>query len=302
MQTEPIPILVPGNGTVLAGRVYGQPADPAVRRPVVLVTGSWLTVKEQMAHVYAEALAERGCTAITFDFAGFGESEGAPRQAELPSRKIADIGSAARFAATLAVSGPSGVGYLGVCASAQYALAAIAAGAPITSFASVAGWFHDPATVAPFYGGIDGVRARLDRARDAVARYRASGEVVTVPAYAEGDERAAMFLSLDYYADPARGAVPEWTNAMAELSWWHWLGFDGLTAASRVGVPTLLVHGDDCVFPGNVESVRDRLTGPVETVWSRGGQTDFYDRPEQVERAADAAAEHFRRTLGAGDA
>ena len=47
----------------------------------------------------------------------------------------------------------------------------------------------------------------------------------------EGDDRAAMSLPLAYYGSADRGAVPSWTNAMAELSWLSWLTFDGLTGA-----------------------------------------------------------------------
>jgi hypothetical protein len=32
-----------------------------------------------------------------------------------------------------------------------------------------------------------------------------------------------MFLDKDYYATPARGNVPAWTNEMAEITWHHWL-------------------------------------------------------------------------------
>jgi hypothetical protein len=39
-----------------------------------------------------------------------------------------------------------------------------------------------------------------------------------VSAYAVGDERAGMFFELDYYANPARGAVKQWSNQMAETS------------------------------------------------------------------------------------
>lgn len=286
-----------GGGNMLAGRVYRQAGDLTTRQPVVLVTGSWLTVKEQMAQVYARALAERGYTAITFDFAGFGQSGGDLRQAELPTRKIADITAAARYASTLSYAQPGRVGYLAVCASAQYALAAIAGGAPISSYVSVAGWFHDTASVTPFYGGAEGVAARVDRAHKALERYLATGEVVTVPAYAPGDDRAGMFFPLDYYGDADRGAVPAWTNAMAELSWRDWLTFDGLAAAPAVSVPTLLVHGDQCVLPDNVRAVHERLAGPAELVWKEGEQTDFYDRPRQVTLAVDAADQHLRATL-----
>jgi fermentation-respiration switch protein FrsA (DUF1100 family) len=281
----------------LSARVHRATGDLLERQPAVLITGSWLTVKEQMADRYARALAERGYTAFTFDFAGFGGSGGGPRQAEIPERKIDDITAAARQVSTLSFVRPGAVGYLAICASAQYALAAIAGGAPIASLASVAGWYHDTASVAPFYGGPEGVALRIDRARSALDEYLSTGQVRTVPAYENGNDRAGMFFELDYYASPARGAVPSWTNAMAELSWLYWLTFDGLSAAPRVSVPALFVHGDGCVLPGNVKALRDRLAGPAELVWTEGSQTDFYDQPEQVSVAVDAADRHFRRTL-----
>jgi uncharacterized protein len=256
-------------------------------------------VKEQMAHVYAQALAARGYTVFTFDFAGFGESGGSPRQAEIPARQIADITSAARYVSTLSFVRPGGIGYLAICASAQYALAAIAAGAPITSFASVAGWYHDTASVAPFYGGMDGVSLRIARARSAFDAYLHTGEVRTVPAYDNGNDRAGMFFELDYYANPTRGVVPSWTNEMAEFSWLYWLTFDGLSAASRATASTLFIHGDDCVLPDNVTTVRTHLAAPTELIWTAGTQTDFYDQPTQVTLAVEAAAEHFRKTLPA---
>jgi fermentation-respiration switch protein FrsA (DUF1100 family) len=273
----------------LAARIYRTERDG----PAVLVTGSWLTVKEQMADGYARALADRGYTAITFDFSGYGESGGTPRQAEIPARKIADIREVARQATLLF----GAVGYLAICASAQYVLTAIAEGAPIASFASVAGWFHDPASVAPFYGGMPGVDARLERARAALREFLRDGTVRTVPAYESGNDAAGMFFELDYYANSDRGNIPQWTNEMAEFSWIYWLGFDGLSAASRVSVPTLFVHSDDCVLPDNVRSLADRLAGPTELVWAEGGQTDFYDQPDQVALAIDAADAHFRKDL-----
>jgi dienelactone hydrolase len=294
------PIVFTSGGTPIAGRVHRPPdSSSSERQPAVVVSGSWLTVKEQMADHYAAALAARGYTAITFDFAGWGQSGGDLRHVELPTRKIADIAAAARFVSTLSFVRPGRVGYLGVCATAQYALAAIAQGAPIASFASVAGWFHDVATVAPFYGGTAGVDERLARAEAATDRYLRTGEIATVPAYAPGDDRAGMFIEMDYYGNPDRGAVPEWPNEMAEMSWLPWLTFDGLAAAGSASVPTLFVHSDGCVFPDNIGTLRRRLRGPVDVVWGEGTQTDFYDRPEQVAFAVDAVDAHFGATLTA---
>jgi dienelactone hydrolase len=201
------PVLIPADGALLAGRIHRNTDDPTEPQPGVVVSGSWLTVKEQMADLYAGQLAARGYTVLTFDFRGFGGSDGRPRQTEMPLRKIADIVSATRFLRSLACVRGDRVGYLAVCASAMYAAAAVEAGAPIGALASVAGWFHDAASVAPFYGGPAGVAARLERARQAHERFLATGELAMVPAYEEGNELAGMFIPMDYYAAGRRRAL-----------------------------------------------------------------------------------------------
>lgn len=285
-----------GGDAVLAGRLHRR-GPTFERRPGVVVTGSWLTVKEQMADLYATELARRGFAALTFDFSGWGSSGGDLRHAELPTRKIADISAAASHLASRSDVLPGGVAHLGICATAQYALAAIARGAPIRSFASVAGWYHDLESVAPFYGGPGGVEERLGRGAAATDRYLADGHVEIVPAYAPGDERAGMFIELDYYADPERGAVPTWPNEMAELSWSPWLTFDGLAAAGSVRVPTLLVHADGCVFPDNVRRLASTIDAPTTLAWGEGDQIDFYDRPAQVGFAMEAIEAHLESTV-----
>jgi fermentation-respiration switch protein FrsA (DUF1100 family) len=285
-------------GASLAARIFRDVDDLVTPRPTVVVTGSWLTVKEQMPDLYAEQLAEAGFTAVTFDFSGFGASAGEPNQAELPARKIDEIAAVAQ--ALSAVSFVSGgvVGHLAVCASAQYTLQALRRAVPIAAFVSVAGWFHDAATVAPAYGGAAGVTERIGRGQAALAAFQQHGTVRTVPAYAEGDDRAGMFLPLPYYGDPKRGAVRQWRNEMAELSWLYWLTFDGLTGARHVPTPSLFVHSDDCVLPANVRAVAAAMPA-AELVWGEGSQIDFYDQPAQVGLAVTAAARHFRAHLPA---
>jgi uncharacterized protein len=63
----------------------------------VIVMGTWLTVKEQMADGYAARLADRGYTAVTLDFAGSRASGGDLRQTGIPTRKIADIAAVVEF-------------------------------------------------------------------------------------------------------------------------------------------------------------------------------------------------------------
>ena len=80
------PMVFPSDGASLVGRIYRNVDDLVTPQPTVVVTGAWLTVKEQMPRTYALRLAEQGITAFTFDFTGFGQSGGAPRQLELPAR------------------------------------------------------------------------------------------------------------------------------------------------------------------------------------------------------------------------
>lgn len=292
-----LPVLFHSGGVPLAGRFLLPDGDLSARRPCVVVTGSWLTVKEQMPLVYARRLAALGHAAFIFDFAGFGESRGEPRQAEIPQRKMDDMAAAWSFVQGFSFVDRDRIGHLAICASAQYALAALARGAPVGAFASVAGWYHDAASVAPFYGAAEGVAMRLGRARAALELYLRTGETRMVPAYADGDDRAGMFFPVPYYAERSRGAVPAWRNEMAEMSWLHWLTFDGLSAAGRVATPSLLVHSDGCVLPDHARQVHARLRGPKELVWSEGNQVDFYDLPDHVDRAMAAVGPWLDRTL-----
>lgn len=284
------PFLFFSGGVPLAGRVHRATGVPG-RQPAVVVTGSWLTVKEQMADRYAAALAERGFTALTFDHAGFGASGGSPRQVESPTRKMADLTAAVGALRSLSSTSAGPPAVLAVCAGAQYALAAVAAGLEVSALASVAGWFHDLDSVTDLYGGADGVAQRLDRADAALETYLRTGEVVTVPAYDPEDERAGMAFPLPYYAEADRGAVPAWRNEMAEMSWRGWLTFDGLSPAAAVTAPVLVVHSDDAVLPDNARSVA--AAAGAATVWLEGEQTDFYDQPAQVSAAVEAAAGHL---------
>jgi fermentation-respiration switch protein FrsA (DUF1100 family) len=216
MLTHQTPLLFFRGALRLAGRLFRNTDRLDVRQPAVLVTGSWLTVKEQMPEVYAMRLAERGYSAFTFDFTGFGESEGEPRQAEIPDRKIADLIAAADFLSTLSCVDPRAISHLAVCASAQYGVAAIARGSCVSRFISVAGWYHDTTSVAPFYGGMSGVDARVAAARSALERYMTTGSVDTVPAYEAGNQSAGMSFDVDYYANAraisaATPSAYEWT-------------------------------------------------------------------------------------------
>jgi fermentation-respiration switch protein FrsA (DUF1100 family) len=293
------PVSFESEGVLLKGNLH-LPLDytPGYRAPGIVVTGSWTTVKEQMPALYARRLAERGFVALAFDFRHWGASGGEPRQWESPAQKIRDIRNAARFLATREEVASDQVGGLAICASAGYLAHAVADGAPLGSIALVASWLHDAATLPAIYGGDAGVVRRVDAARAARDRFEQTGAATYVSAYDPDDPDAAMFFPLDYYAKVERGAVPEWTNRFAVMSWADWLTFDAVAAAPRVNVPTLMVHADEAALPDNARRFFSALPGQKHLFWTVGTQTDFYDREPQVGLAVDAAVSHFRHTLG----
>jgi fermentation-respiration switch protein FrsA (DUF1100 family) len=286
-------------GSRLSGNLYFPPQyEPGTRLPGILVTGSWTTVKEQMAGLYAQRLAQVGFVTLAFDFRHWGTSEGHPRQFESPEHKIRDLENAAVYLQSRPEVAADGVGALAICASAGYLAHAVTRGAPVRSVALVASWLHDARTLLALYGGDEGVTRRLNSANAAREQFERTGNTPYVRAYDPNDPDAAMFFPLDYYGSDTRGRVPEWTNRFAVMSWGDWLTFDGVVAAEAVSVPTLMVHSDGAVFPDNARRFFAALRGSKHLFWTVGTQTDFYDREPQVGLAVDVASAHFRRTLG----
>ncbi|MEM7342290.1 MAG: alpha/beta fold hydrolase [Actinomycetota bacterium] len=275
-------------------RPVDQPNGPA---PIVVVTGSWTTSKEQQANFYARQFAANGIAAFTFDFRGFGQSEGDPRDWENPDRKAADINAAIDFVASLDEVDANRIGALGVCASAGYQAVNAAADSRVRALGLVAPWLHDTDLVAPYYGGSEGVAARLDLSRRALEAYEQTGRVDFMPAISETDESAAMFGPFDYYLDPERGAIPEWDARLAVMSWEPWLRFNPIVVAPQISAPVQMVHSEDGAVPDGAKQFYDGLAGPKDIIWTTGGQLDFYDQPDQVAVATPAMVAHFNAHL-----
>ncbi|MEM9607876.1 MAG: alpha/beta fold hydrolase [Actinomycetota bacterium] len=275
-------------------RPVDRPDGPA---PIVVVTGSWTTSKEQQANFYARQLAGNGITALTFDFRGFGQSEGEPRDWEHPARKAEDIHAAIDFASTIEGVDPDRIGALGVCASAGYQSVNASTDPRVKALGLVAPWLHDTELVAPYYGGAEGVAHRIELSRRAEERFRAAGEVEFMPTISETDESAAMYGPFDYYLDPGRGAIPEWDARVAVMSWEPWLTFNPIDVASKISIPVRMVHSEDGAVPDGARAFFEQLAGPKDLVWTEGGQLDFYDQPAQVAVATPAMVDHFTANL-----
>ncbi|QMW04935.1 alpha/beta hydrolase [Spirosoma foliorum] len=88
-------VTFPSSTETLVGDLY-LPTKPGPY-PVLIITGAWRTVKEQMPAGYARQMAARGYAALVFDFRSWGQSTGRPRSMEDPMAKAQDIVAAARY-------------------------------------------------------------------------------------------------------------------------------------------------------------------------------------------------------------
>lgn len=282
-------------GSTLVGTLY-LPADhqPGERLPAVLVTGAWTSIKEQMSGLYAKEMAERGFAALAFDFRGWGQSGGDIRFKEDPAAKTEDISAAAGYLASLPEIDASRIAGLGICASAGYMAAAATGNALFRSVSLVAPWLHNGEIVEQVYGGKEGVDGLIARSRRAEEAER-NGAPQIITAASMTDETALMY-QIPYYTETGRGLIREYDNRFNLASWEPWLTYDSVALGSRLDKPILIVHSEAAAIPQGAHAFFSLLTGDASELWlDNVSQFDFYDNPEDVSRAADAAAQHFRR-------
>ncbi len=280
-------------GSTLSGTLYLPAAAPDHPLPVVIVTGAWTSVQEQMPQVYAREMVERGFAAFTFDFRGWGKSGSLAndvRYKEDPVAKISDIRAAIRFVSTLSEVDTTRIHGLGICASSGYMVDAAAGNPLINRVGLVAPWLQNEELVKAVYGGIEGVEQLISLSRTAEAK---GGEII-LAAGPEGAEGVLMPIG-GYYYDPDRGAIPEYDNRWNLASWEGWLTYHPADNPQRLDKPLIVVHSEAAAIPEGVKSFVKGFTGEATMKWLEAvTQFDFYDNPEDVQRASDAVAEHFR--------
>jgi uncharacterized protein len=287
-------------GERMVGNLY-LPANYKAgdKLPAVIVTGSWTTVKEQMAGTYARKLAEQGFAALAFDFRSFGESGGKPRGFESPTAKIADIKNAITFLQTVDAVDGNRIAGLGICASAGYMAVATATDSRIKSFVAVAPWIHDAAIVNTVYGSENAVQEKIKSSQAARVKFEQTGKVEYVPAISTTNKQAAMYGNIDYYLNTKRGAIPQWANQFAVMSWAEWLTFSAMPQAKQIKVPTLFIHSDKAAIPDGARQFFAAIPGENKNiVWfPQVQQFDFYDQEATIDKAVALTVKQLTTSL-----
>ena len=119
------PVTYKLNGLDIEANVY-TPAnfDANKKYPTIVVAHPNGGVKEQVAGLYAQRLAEEGYITITADAAYQGASGGTPRNVDIPQNRIEDIHGMADFISQYKGVDTEKIGLLGICGGGGYSLKA----------------------------------------------------------------------------------------------------------------------------------------------------------------------------------
>lgn len=237
------------NGIDISANVY-TPADWDVKKkyPVVVVAHPNGGVKEQVAGLYAQRLAENGYIAITADAAYQGASGGQPRNVDKPANRIEDIHGMADFILQYGGADASRLGLLGICGGGGYSLAAAQTDKRFKSIATVSMFNSGLVRRNGFMNSqISTIQQRLKEASDARAKETAGGEIEYVGSTQLTDEEVAKLpfelyrQGVEYYGKTH--AHPNASGRYTKSSLIDLMAFDATTNMNLINQPLLMIAG-----------------------------------------------------------
>lgn len=294
------------NGIDIAANVY-TPAnyDKNKKYPTLVVAHPNGGVKEQVAGLYAQQLAEKGYITITADAAYQGGSGGLPRYVDKPANRIEDIHGMADYITQYAGVDTNRVGLLGICGGGGYSLKA----------AQTDKRFKALATVSMFNSGlvrrngfmnsqVSTIQERLKQASDARAQEAAGGEIIYAADTKLTDEQIAK-LPFDLYR---QGFEYYWkTHAHPNSSFRYTMSslldlmnFDAATNMDLINQPLLMIAGDKADTLYMTESAFPLATNAKEKdLFLIKGAThiETYWKPEYVSQAIEKLTYFYGKNI-----
>ena len=301
------PVTYQLNGLDISANVY-TPAnyDPSHNYPAVVVAHPNGGVKEQVAGLYAQRLAEQGYNiTIAADAAYQGASGGLPRNVDKPANRIEDIHGMADFITQYAGVDANRLALLGICGGGGYSLKA----------AQTDKRFKTVATLSMFNSGrvrrngymdsqMSTIQQRLQQASDARAQEAAGGEIIYAADTQLTDEQIAK-LPFDLYREGfgyygKTHAHPNSTFRYTMSSLLDLMRFDAASNMDLINQPLLMMAGSkaDSLYM-TLDAFKDAHSSTNKELFLIDGAThiETYWKPQYVAQAMDKMTEFFGKTL-----
>lgn len=278
-------------GIELVGDLYVPKNKSAEKRPAIAIAGPFGAVKEQVAGLYAQTMAERGFVALAFDPSFIGESGGEPRHVASPDINTEDFSAAVDFLSNQSDVDPEKIGIIGICGFGGFGLNAAAMDTRIK--ATVASTMYDMSRVnANGYFDAMGekeryeLRQKLNAQRTEDFKKGTSEIAQGLPDKLTGDEPQFVQEYWGYYKTP-RGYHKRSLNSNSGWSATSSLSFINmplLSYTNEIKNAVLLVHGENAHSRYFSEDAFKKLKGDNKELLIVPGanHVDLYDNLEKI--------------------
>ena len=301
-----LPVHYKLNGLDIAANVY-TPAnyDPSKKYPAIVVAHPNGGVKEQVAGLYAQRLAESGYIAIAADAAYQGASGGEPRNVDKPANRIEDIRGMADFISQYAGVNADRLGLLGVCGGGGYSLKAAQTDKRFKALATLSMFNSGLVRRNGFMdSGLATIQDRLKQASEARALEASGGEVRYTADTKITDEMADkmpfdLYREGHYYYNRTH-AHPNSKFRYTTSSLLDLMEFDAATNMDLINQPLLMMAGSKADSYYMTESAFKLATGTAEKeLYLIPGATHIqtYYVPEYVDKAMTKLNEFLQKYL-----
>jgi hypothetical protein len=300
------PVTYKLNGIDISANVY-TPAnyDPSNKYPAVVVAHPNGGVKEQVACLYAQRLAEKGYITIAADAAYQGASGGQPRSVDKPAYRIEDIHGMADFITRYAGVDEKRLGLLGICGGGGYSLAAAQTDKRFKSIATVS-MFNSGRVRRNGYNDsqLNSIQQRLQQASDARALEAAGGEILYSGDANLTDEQIAK-LPFDLYRQGYEyywktHAHPNSTFKYTTSSLLDLMRFDATDHIDLINQPLLMIAGSKADSLYMTQSAfKEAVNAKNKELFLIEGAThiETYWIPQYVNQAMGKLTQFFGETL-----
>jgi fermentation-respiration switch protein FrsA (DUF1100 family) len=300
------PVTYKLNGLDIAANVY-TPAnyDPSKHYPTVVVAHPNGGVKEQVAGLYAQRLAEIGYIAITADAAYQGASGGQPRNVDKPQFRIEDIRGMADYISQYKGADVSQLGLLGICGGGGYSLKAAQTDKRFKAIATISMFNSGVVRRNGFMNsGVATIQDRLKQASDARALEASTGKVIYAADTKTTDEMADkmpfdLYREGHYYYNKTH-AHPNSTFRYTMSSLLDLMEFDAASNMDLIDQPLLMIAGSKADTYYMTDEAFKLATGSKEKelfLIPNATHIQTYYVPEYVDQAVAKLNTFFGKNL-----
>jgi fermentation-respiration switch protein FrsA (DUF1100 family) len=294
------------NGIPISANVY-TPANfnPGKSYATVVVAHPNGGVKEQVAGLYAQRLAEKGYITIAADAAYQGASGGTPRNVDRPANRIEDIHGMADFITGYPGVDASNLGLLGICGGGGYALKAAQSDKRFKAIATLSMFNSGVVRRNGFMNSqVNTIQERLRQASEARAREAAGGEV-QYTANVEITDAMADKMPFDLYREGhyyyhRTHAHPNSTFRYTTSSLLDLMTFDAATNMDLIDQPLLMMAGSKAdTYYMTDDAFAKATNAKSKELYLIDGAThiETYWKPEYVNQAVNKLEAFYQNHL-----